>query len=189
MNKRNFIKTMVGVGSMLMIPLCIGGVDNRKRSPKSLFTIEEMRELCYMNGFKYIEDHDVVKNNWGGQAVTCGDKTYNLRVLQFKHTRDKKQQYECLRHETFNWKVTYDTLAVHDFFESTCDFQREIGQYYTSVRFASGKPTYFTIKDHDEWLERAKSARCYDIEKKIWYRAVYTMTDRHTYQYSGFEYL
>ena len=167
MNRRKFLKSCALVtGAIPFVSVALIGA---KRHPNSLFTIEELRTWCKMNGFHYVEDHEVWRNKWNSKMITSGEKNFWIYPRwPFLHQNDPDKWYELLNYDAAEWKTLYQKFFLYDIIETTLDCQKKHGLFY-SMRMCSKLPY-----EDNTWKDNQKRVRniekIYDIKQRCWLR-------------------
>jgi len=193
MNRRNFIKSCAVITAGT--PFISMASSQQKRGPNSLFTIDELRTWCEMNGHHYIEDDDIKIRNIGGVKCKVIERSPTNRRLLCSRTflgrRDefamsiKDQLYDYLRWEAWDYHIEYEHFYLYDIMDTTQSSQKEKGEFWSSIRSAR-----FAFQDpykdsHPGMKERMKEFdRVYCIKEKCWYKPVLNTNHDWWYAYN-----
>jgi hypothetical protein len=203
MNRRSFIKSSgLVIGGVMTFPFLSFGRDNRKRSPKSLFTIREMREWCEKNGFKYLEDSDIqYPTKHKPMKVYYPDKNDETKYYfvykrwPFLCSRPPFYRqinnfwYEALNWNALDWKFDLKHFFLYDIVDTTLDSQREKGEFYSMIDCGIHR-----IKDDEVRLvsrkrkmsDMTRNQKIWDIQKQCWLKPKLN-TDDEWWYWNGFE--
>ncbi len=212
-NRRNFIKSSV-VASVASIafPYIGLGESKLKRSPNSLFTIEELRTWCEKNGFHYIEDDDI-KTLYDKENKEVGKYIINPNAMfisgdiilqkdlipirrdlksihrrSFIHKQNTDVCYDWLKYLVIDYKIVYKQFYLYDIENTSLLNPSEY--VYSTMRCA--------VSNHDDdnhistKQERVRnSSNVYCIGDKCWYKPTIKKnilgSGREWYNISGFE--
>lgn len=193
MNRRNFIKSTVFAS--IAFPYIGIGESKLKRSPNSLFTIQELKTWCEMNGFCYIEDNYIKtvynrdKDNKSikeaGKYILYPDieipidgkvaiKMDDLRLIHkrpFIHKLDTDMWYEALNYLAVDYRIRYKHFFLYDIEESTLPFQKEKGEFYSIIRSARWSFDDITRTAEEQRLLKLTD-NVYCIKDKCWYKPI-----------------
>ena len=166
MNRRTFLKC--GLVITVTVPFIPVELHNGKRTPKSLFTTDELRTFCRMNDFHYVEDSAIWTNGMGHKWITIENKNYWIYARwPFIHKCNSELWYECLRWNAVNWKIRYKDFYLYDIQETTLPFQKEKGEFYSMITCAKVK---CQAENNNSIKRRIERTPIYCIKNHCWYK-------------------
>ena len=190
MKRRTFLKTCGIVVAGL--PFLFINKSKDKRSPKSLFTIEELRTWCEKNGFHYIEDDEIITRKvvypiWSYDRSVAIFNGTELPIVDypFIYRKPRSISYDQLNYDVIECKMCYQHFGLYDIVESTLPSQKNKGEFYANVYAARCRLPEESLQNRHHRLMSIK--RCYDVRRRCWIRPIVCKEYDAWWYVSGFE--
>ena len=142
-----------------------------KRSENSLFTIDELKTWCQKHGFYYIEDSEIwlygENGEYQSKHITKNNKNFWVyRRFPFLHKNDISEWYKCLMCGVLNFKTQYSDVFIYDIIDTTLDWQRKKGEFYSMWVMSCLRHTDDSMENQIERLKKIEGV--FDIKENNW---------------------
>ena len=154
-------------------PLISMGASQIKRSPRSLFTIEELKTFCKMNNIHYVEDNQIRLNERGNKVIIHnGSNRLVSNRWPVICNKNPEHWYESMRFNALSFQTEFTDVFLYDVVETTLPYQRENNEFYAMTCCAMVVSKYRGDRSNMKVVERMRNTNIYCIKDRGWFRPI-----------------